>query len=162
MAAPVSASDHQGEFFQPLVEFDSQSSHCDFSAFISDGVVSLVDGNQNVSIKILRDTGALDYFILESVLPFSKESDTGRCVMVRGMGLVPFSSPLHEVTLKCGLVEGDVDVGVRPQLPVEGVHMILGNDLAGSKVWADGKLNIFTKQPSVSPARVSPDRNCVS
>lgn len=82
--------------------------------------------------------------------------------MVRGMGLVPFSSPLHEVTLKCGLVEGDVDVGVRPQLPVEGVHMILGNDLAGSKVWADGKLNIFTKQPSVSPARVSPDRNCVS
>lgn len=63
MAAPVSASDHQGEFFQPLVEFDSQSSHCDFSAFISDGVVSLKDGNQNVSIKILRDTGALDYFL---------------------------------------------------------------------------------------------------
>lgn len=69
-------------FFQPLVEFDSQSSHSDFSAFISDGVVSLKDGNQNVSIKILRDTGALDYFILESVLPFSKESDTGRWYVV--------------------------------------------------------------------------------
>lgn len=123
--------------------------------------MSLKDGNQNVSIKILRDTGALDSFMLESVLPFSKESDTGRCVMVRGMGLVPFSSPLHEVTLKCGLVEGDVDVGVRPQLPVEGVHMILGNDLACNKVWADGKVNIFTKQPSVPPARLSPDRNCV-
>lgn len=162
MTVSVTASDHQGEFFQPLVEFDSQSSHCDFSAFISDGVVSLKDGDQNVSIKILRDTGALDDFILEYVLPFSKESDTGRCVMVRGMGLVPFSSPLHEVTLKCGLVEGDVDVGVRPQLPVEGVHMILGNDLAGNKVWADGKLNIFTKQPSLPPARLSPDRNRVS
>ena len=27
---------------------------------------------------------------------------------------------------------------VHPQLPVEGVHMILGNDLACDKVWADG------------------------
>ncbi len=162
MAAPVTASDHRGELFQPLVEFGSQSSYCDFSAFISDGVVSLVDGNQNVPIKILRDTGALDSFILESVLPFSKESDTGSCVMVCGMGLAPFSSPLHEVTLKCGLVEGDVAVGVRPQLPVEGVHMILGNDLAGSKVWADGKINIFKKQPSVPPAKVFPDCSCVS
>uniref|UniRef100_A0A8D0AC21 CCHC-type domain-containing protein n=1 Tax=Sander lucioperca TaxID=283035 RepID=A0A8D0AC21_SANLU len=119
MAVPVTASDHQ---------------------------VSLVDGNQNVPIKILRDTGALDSFLVESVLPFSKESDTGSCVLIRGMGLVPFVSPLHDVTLKCGLVEGDVAVGVRPQLPVEGVHMILGNDLAGSKVWADGKINIFKNQ----------------
>jgi hypothetical protein len=40
--------------------------------------------------------------------------------------------------------------------------MIWGNDLAGSKVWADGKLNICKKQPSVSPARESPDQNCMS
>lgn len=60
--------------------------------------------------------------------------------------LVPLSSSLHKVTLTCGLVEGDVVVGVRPKLPVEGVHMILGNDLAGSKVWADGKPNIFKRE----------------
>lgn len=162
LAVPVTASDHHGELFQPIGEFGSVSSQCDFSAFISDGVVSLVDGNQEVPIKILRDTGALDSFILESVLPFSKESDSGSCIMVCGMGLVPFSSPLHDVTLKCGLVEGDVAVGVRPQLPVEGVHMILGNDLAGSKVWADGKINIFKKQDSVLPAKVSPDCSFVS
>lgn len=162
MAVSGTASDHQGEFFQPKVEFGSQSHQGDFSAFVSDGVVSLVDGNHNVPIRILRDTGALDSFILESILPFSKVSDTGSCVMVRGMGLVPFSSPLHVVTLKCGLVAGDVAVGVRPQLPVEGIHMILGNDLAGSKVWADGKINIFKKQPSVPPAKVSPEYSCVS
>ena len=27
-------------------------------------------------------------------------------------------------------------MGVRPALPVEGVDIILGNDLAGSRVWA--------------------------
>ncbi len=40
--------------------------------------------------------------------------------------------------------------------------MILGNDLADSKVWADGKINIFKKQPSVPPAKVFPDCSCVS
>ena len=62
MAVPVTASDHQGEFSQQIVEFGSESSKGDFSAFISDGVVSLVDGSHNVPIRILRDTGALDSF----------------------------------------------------------------------------------------------------
>lgn len=35
--------------------------------------------------------------------------------------------------------------------------MILGNDLAGRRVWADGKPYIFDKQPSVPPAGPSPD-----
>lgn len=153
MAAPVTLPDLQVELLQSQVKVGS--SPCDFSAFISDGVVSLVGDSKGVPIKILRDTGASDSFILESVLPFSKMSDTGCCVIVQGMGLVPFSSPLHKVTLACGFVEGDVDVGVRSQLPVEGVHMILGNDLAGCKVWADGNPNIFKNPTSVSPVGLS-------
>lgn len=162
MAAPitvsVAVSDHQAELFQS-VQCDSLKSQGDFSAFISDGLVSLLEGKQQVPIKILRDTGALDSFILESVLPFSRQSDTGKCVLIRGMGLVPFSSSLHKVTLTCGLVEGDVVVGVRPKLPVEGVHMILGNDLAGSKVWADGKPNIFKRE--LAPVGETPDCSSV-
>ena len=56
--------------------------------------------------------------------------------------MVPFSVPLHRLVLNCGLVQGEVSVGVRSQLPVEGLHMILGNDLAGDKVWADGQPNV--------------------
>lgn len=33
--------------------------------------------------------------------------------------------------LTCGLVEGNIAVGVQSQLPVDSVHMSLGNDLAG-------------------------------
>ena len=36
--------------------------------------------------------------------------------------------------MECDLVVGPVTIGVRPQLPVKGVAVILGNDLAGSKV----------------------------
>lgn len=39
--------------------------------------------------------------------------------------------------LHCDLFQGEVSVGVRPALPVDGVAMILGNDIAGDKVWAD-------------------------
>ena len=105
-----------------------------------------------VPIKILRDTGALDSFILESVLPFSSRTDGG-CVITLGMGMVPFSVPLHLVP-NCGLVQGEVSVGVRPQLPIEGLHMILGNDLAGDKVWADGQPNVV--QPPTFPTVVEP------
>lgn len=45
---------------------------------------------------------------------------------------------LHKVVLSCGLVEGDVHIAVRPALPLEGVDVILGNDLAGDQVWATG------------------------
>ncbi|XP_062287781.1 uncharacterized protein LOC133992986 [Scomber scombrus] len=37
----------------------------------------------------------------------------------------------------CSSSGGEAEVGVRPELPVEGVDIILGNDLAGSRVWSD-------------------------
>ncbi|PIK41670.1 hypothetical protein BSL78_21475 [Apostichopus japonicus] len=41
------------------------------------------------------------------------------------------SVPLHRVNLECGLVSGQVLVGVMSELPIKGVSMMLGNDLAG-------------------------------
>ena len=42
--------------------------------------------------------------------------------------------PLHHVFLTSDLVSGPVIVGVRSSLPIDGVHFLLGNDLAGEKV----------------------------
>lgn len=58
-----------------------------FEAFVSDGFVALKGSDSKVPVKILRDTGAKDSFVLAKVLPFSPESDTGHGVLVRGMGL---------------------------------------------------------------------------
>lgn len=42
----------------------------DFSAFMSDGRVSLDGGKTNIPVKILRDTGAYDSYILGLVFFF--------------------------------------------------------------------------------------------
>lgn len=39
-------------------------------------------------------------------------------------------------------------------LPVKGVHMILGNDLAGNKVWANGEPQVV--KPPMFPTVVAP------
>ena len=44
-------------------------------------------------------------------------------------------APLHNVFLRSPLVSGPVKVGLRARLPVHGVALILGNDLAGKKVF---------------------------
>lgn len=46
------------------------------------------------------------------------------------MGLKMVDVPLHKIILNCDLFQGEVIVGVCPALPVDGVMMILGNDIA--------------------------------
>ena len=132
MAAASSAGRSGGTF--SLCEPDVLEAYI---PFIRDGFVSLVGSDVKVPIKILRDTGAYDSYIVASVLPLSAVTDTGDCILSRGMGLTILPVPLHKMVLNCELVQGEVAVGVRPALPVEGVHFILGNGLAGSCVWAD-------------------------
>ncbi len=45
------------------------------------------------------------------------------------------SVPLHKLVLQSDLIQGEVEVSVCSCLPVEGVQVILGNDLAGEWVW---------------------------
>ena len=112
---------------------------CDpgYAPYLHEGYVSLLGSDTQVPVRILRDTGALESFVVESVLPFSSETDTGSCVLFKGMGMQLFSAPLHRFSLSCALVKGQVSMGVRPSLPVPGVAIVLGNDLAGNKVWPD-------------------------
>ena len=58
-------------------------------------------------------------------------------MFIQGIGLAPVSVPLYTVYLRCGLVTGPVVVGARPSFPVQGISLLLGNDLAGSKVIPD-------------------------
>ena len=105
-----------------------------FEPFITEGFVSL-DGDSHLQpIRILRDTGALQTLILEDALPFSEESSIGANALISGVGGGFISVPLHKIHLQSDLVSGPVTVGVRHSFPIEGVSMLLGNDLAGRKV----------------------------
>ncbi len=67
--------------FERVGMFENQKPDVEFlsySPFITEGCVSLV-GENKIPVKILRDTGSMDSFILESVLQFSSQSHTGLC-----------------------------------------------------------------------------------
>ena len=106
-----------------------------YEPFLSDGFVSLnSDSAQSTPIKILRDTGASQSLILADTLPFSEKSSSGTSVLIQGVECGFVNVPLHNIYLSSDLVTGPVAVGIRPYLPFKGVHLLLGNDLAGDKV----------------------------
>uniref|UniRef100_A0A3Q1F7N1 Gypsy retrotransposon integrase-like protein 1 n=1 Tax=Acanthochromis polyacanthus TaxID=80966 RepID=A0A3Q1F7N1_9TELE len=72
---------------------------------------------------------------VSSVLPFSEQSACAVSAVVRGieMGFVP--APLHHIHVQSPLVTGFFDVGVRSSFPIDGVDFIMGNDIAGGKVY---------------------------
>lgn len=105
--------------------------------FVRMGYVSLVGSDEKVPVKLLRDTGAFDSFIQAGVLPLSKESEIAAAVPGQGMGLNVMFVPLHKVRLDCDLFQGEAALAVHPTLPIEGVSVILGNNLAGARVGAD-------------------------
>ena len=65
---------------------------------------------------------------------FSEKSYSGKSVLLQGVECGIANVPLHHVFLTSDLVSGFVTVGVRSSLPIDGVHFLLGNDLAGEKV----------------------------
>ena len=137
-----------------------------YKPFISEGVVSLVgDENSSQKVKILRDTGATQSLMLDSVLPLTENNFTGANVLISGVEMGVLEVPLHEVNIKSSLINGNIVIGMRPSLPVEGISLILGNDLAGEKVMVDPRVvekprddeeteRLAEKFPGIFPASV--------
>ena len=136
-----------------------------YKPFIS-GVVSLVgDENSSQKVKILRDTGATQSLMLDSVLPLIENSFTGANVLISGVEMGVLEVPLHEVNIKSSLINGNIVIGMRPSLSVEGISLILGNDLAGERLMVDPRVvekprddekmeRLAEKFPGIFPASV--------
>ena len=144
--APVDTVDLE----TPAVSQVSMSSACDYmedyKPFLSQGFISLDENSDPKPIRILRDTGASQTLLLEGILPLSENTSVGASVLLQGVELGRVDVPLHRIYLKSDLITGPVIVGVRHNLPVEGVSMLLGNDLAKNKVVAEP---IVTHNPDV-------------
>ena len=106
-----------------------------FEPFMLNGFVSLSGDNcPPTPIEILRDTGASQSLILADILPFSEKTSSGTSVLIQGVECGTVNIPLHHVNLSSDLVTGLVVIGITPSLPFKGIHLLLGNDLAGDKV----------------------------
>lgn len=125
-------------------KLESAKPDCSYEPFLMEGFIS-VSGKptERVRVKMLRDTGTTQSFVVAGVLPFSEQTSCGSNVLVQGIEMGLVKVPLHQVHLQSELCTGFVKVGVRDCLPVNGVEFILGNDSAGGKVFP--MLEVFDK-----------------
>lgn len=107
-----------------------------FVPFIGDGFISSNEDINNAKpIKILRDTGASQSLVLSSVLPLQIQDFTQpNTITLKGLGTDPVHVFLREVFLLSTVYTGWVNVGITETLPIPGVQMLLGNDIAGHRV----------------------------
>ena len=78
-----------------------------YDPFIFNGLVSLTgEPKDQKPIRILRDTGASQSFLLADVLPWSDMSSCGTNVVVQGIEMGFVSVPLHWVHVQTDLVSG--------------------------------------------------------
>ena len=99
-----------------------------FLPFTSKGFIETKD--TKVPVTIFRDTGAMQTLLRKGV---ALGETTGRYIVLSsifGKGAVP----LCRISLTCDVYAGPAEVAVLHELPVDGVDVILGNDLAGEKV----------------------------
>ena len=92
------------------------------------------DFAQSTPIKILRDTGASQSLTLADSLPFSEKTSSGTTVLIQGVEFGFVNVPLHSIYLSSDLINGPVALGIQKLYPFSGVHILLGNNLAGDKV----------------------------
>ena len=110
---------------------DKESDYMEnYKPFISEGVVSLVgDESSSQNVKILRDTGATQSLMLDSVLPLTEISCTGANVLILRVEMGVLEVFLHEVNIKSNLINGNIVIGMRTLLPVAGIFLILGKQV---------------------------------
>ncbi|KAJ8379406.1 hypothetical protein SKAU_G00001840 [Synaphobranchus kaupii] len=105
-----------------------------YDAFTSVGTVSVSQGTVEVPVTILRDTEAAQSLLLQGVLDLPASTYQQASALIEGLGGQYGVVPLHTVYLRSNVVSGLVTVGVVMSLPVKGISLLLGNDLAGAQV----------------------------
>lgn len=106
-----------------------------FKPFVFDGFVSLNEGDGGrKSVRILRDTGGSQSFILADALDFCDSTACETSTIIQGIEMGYVTVPLHRVWVTSELASGCFEVAVRASLPVKGIDFIMGNDIAGGKV----------------------------
>ena len=102
--------------------------------FLSYGFVSLNSDCPVYPYNYLTRYRSFSIPFLADTLPFSEKTSSGTSVLNQGVEVGFVNVPLHNIYLSSNLVNGPVAVGIRQTLPFKGVHLLLGNDLAGDKV----------------------------
>ena len=106
-----------------------------YEPFLSDGLCHLTVTLPSLPLsKSYEIPGASQSLILQIPCHFPRSLLLGQVSFIQGVECGFVNVPLHNIYLSSDLVKGPVAVGIRPSLPFKGIHLLLGNDLAGDKV----------------------------
>ncbi|KAK3885664.1 hypothetical protein Pcinc_010150 [Petrolisthes cinctipes] len=138
-------SERETSLQEDLLDVSAEGSHIGaYSPFLSRGFV--LENNDNIPITILRDSGSLQTLIRSGI---TTGEETGKFVVLGslwGQG----SAPLIKIHLNSDCFCGLATVAVLPELPVRGVDLILGNDLAGGNMGQPFSPPVLSERPQTS------------
>ncbi len=78
-----------------------------------EGFISFMGkSTDQVKVKMLRDTGTTQSFVVAGVLPFSEQTFCGSNVLVQGIEMGLIKVPLHQMHVHSKLCTGFVKIGV--------------------------------------------------
>ena len=80
----------------------------------------------------MRDTGAAQSLILKTAVPEKFKFTNNEFVVLGGFPNSISSYPLEEMYVKSKYFSGMAKLAVVGSLPVPGIHLLLGNDLASN------------------------------
>ena len=104
-----------------------------YKDFVSRGVVKF-SVDEELPVMILRDTGATQTLLVADESSLGTKNFTGKNVLIQDVNGGYKPVPLYNIELNSLLVSGAVTVGIVAELPMRGISLLLGNDLAGGKV----------------------------
>ncbi|XP_068221744.1 uncharacterized protein [Palaemon carinicauda] len=104
-----------------------------YGEFLSEGLISSLKGGDSREVVLLRDTGAAVSLVRRESVPRNVIISMKEKVMLGGFPNTCVVCPLLKMKLESQLVTGDVKLAVVDTLPVDGVDIIVGNDLTTSK-----------------------------
>ena len=85
------------------------------------------------NVVMLRDTGAMQSLILRKSLPPDFVSKQSEFVLLGGFPDTVTSCPVEDLFLESSLVKGQVRLAVVDKLPINGVDVIIANDLMNTE-----------------------------
>lgn len=119
-----------------------------FTLFMSSGSMSKA-GSSGIEfpVVILRDTAASHSLLLRGSCYQVEEYYTGESTIIDGVG-GPIQVPYARIYLDSSFRTGYVTVAVTDRIPLEGIDLLLGNDIEGEQVFPNIKVTEFPSDES--------------
>ena len=116
-----------------------------FEPYVGNGWIYSSSGEKK-PVKWLRDTGAVQSVLLESILPLDEFKFIGDNVLLKGFGN-EFTVPRIKINIETPLISREATLALVKEIPASQIDLILGNDLCGTKVFVPDPIVLDSPLP---------------